>query len=180
MITDDITRSTCRSTRTHLAAYNWTSTFERLERTLMNAISRYLKHAAARKTSQSPSTSSNLFGPNFMNPGSSPAEKGRKSSSIVRYAKIGAVGLGVGAVLAVTGGMAAPAIAGAMLLMGTTSAGLSRRGLSILSTNKRISECLCRSDHHRGHNGNALRRHRGGSSELQDDEADAWAAGVRI
>lgn len=39
-----------------------------------------------------------------------------------RYAKIGAVSLGAGAVLAVTGGLAAPALAGALLVMGGTSA----------------------------------------------------------
>eukprot|EP01039_Chlorochromonas_danica_P008478 gene8478-9344_t len=41
---------------------------------------------------------------------------------MIRYAKIGAVSLGAGAVLAVTGGLAAPALAGALLVMGGTSA----------------------------------------------------------
>lgn len=45
-----------------------------------------------------------------------------KGSSKYRYAKIGAVALGAGAVLAVTGGLAAPAIAGALLLMGSSTA----------------------------------------------------------
>eukprot|EP01038_Epipyxis_sp_PR26KG_P014831 gene14831-19925_t len=43
-------------------------------------------------------------------------------SKMIRYAKIGLVGVGAGALLAVSGGLAAPAIAGALVVMGTTSA----------------------------------------------------------
>eukprot|EP01031_Cornospumella_fuschlensis_P041169 gene41169-50233_t len=41
-----------------------------------------------------------------------------------RYAKIGAVGLAAGGVLAVTGGLAAPAVAGALILLGGGSVGV--------------------------------------------------------
>jgi hypothetical protein len=44
------------------------------------------------------------------------------TKKMIRYAKIGTVALGAGAVLAVTGGLAAPAIAGALVVMGSTSA----------------------------------------------------------
>lgn len=44
------------------------------------------------------------------------------TKKMIRYAKIGTVALGAGAVLAVTGGLAAPAIAGALLIMGSSSA----------------------------------------------------------
>lgn len=56
-----------------------------------------------------------------------------KGSSKYRYAKIGAVALGAGAVLAVTGGLAAPAIAGALLLMGSsTAAAATLTGSSVM------------------------------------------------
>jgi len=45
-----------------------------------------------------------------------------KGPSKYRYAKIGAVALGAGAVMAVTGGLAAPAVAGALLVMGSSTA----------------------------------------------------------
>ncbi len=44
-----------------------------------------------------------------------------KNSKMIRYAKIGAVAVGAGAALALTGGLAAPAIAGAFLIMGSSS-----------------------------------------------------------
>lgn len=49
-------------------------------------------------------------------------KKDDRRSNMLRYAKIGAVGLGAGAALALTGGLAAPAIAGALLVMGAGSA----------------------------------------------------------
>jgi hypothetical protein len=45
----------------------------------------------------------------------------RRNKKLLRYAKIGAASLGAGAILAVTGGLAAPALAGALVLMGTTT-----------------------------------------------------------
>lgn len=55
------------------------------------------------------------------------AEENRKSkrSKYIRYAKIGVVSLGAGAVIAVTGGLAAPAIAAALVVMGSTSAAVT-------------------------------------------------------
>lgn len=46
----------------------------------------------------------------------------KRRAKYMRYAKIGVVTLGAGAVVAVTGGLAAPAIAAALVVMGTTSA----------------------------------------------------------
>jgi hypothetical protein len=46
----------------------------------------------------------------------------KRRAKYIRYAKIGVVTLGAGAVVAVTGGLAAPAIAAALVVMGTTSA----------------------------------------------------------
>jgi hypothetical protein len=46
----------------------------------------------------------------------------KRRAKYFRYAKIGVVTLGAGAVVAVTGGLAAPAIAAALVVMGTTSA----------------------------------------------------------
>lgn len=48
--------------------------------------------------------------------------KKEKVHDIKRYAKIGAVSIGAGALLALTGGMAAPAIAAALLAVGGTTA----------------------------------------------------------
>jgi hypothetical protein len=45
-----------------------------------------------------------------------------KSSNYIRYAKIGAAAVGAGAVLALTGGLAAPAVAAAFVVMGGTTA----------------------------------------------------------
>lgn len=48
--------------------------------------------------------------------------KKTRKQKYIRYAKIGVASLGAGALLAVTGGLAAPAIAGALLVMGSASA----------------------------------------------------------
>jgi hypothetical protein len=45
-----------------------------------------------------------------------------KNAKLLRYAKIGAVSIGAGAILALTGGLAAPALAAAFLTMGSASA----------------------------------------------------------
>jgi hypothetical protein len=50
------------------------------------------------------------------------ANKNNKKSQLTRYAKIGLMGISAGAALAVTGGLAAPAIGAALLVMGSTSA----------------------------------------------------------
>ena len=49
-------------------------------------------------------------------------QKDAKKSDYKRYAKIGAASLGAGAVIALTGGLAAPAIAAALLVMGSATA----------------------------------------------------------
>jgi hypothetical protein len=45
------------------------------------------------------------------------------SGRLKKYMKIGAVGLGAGAIIAVTGGLAAPAVAAALMVIGGTAAG---------------------------------------------------------
>ena len=45
------------------------------------------------------------------------------SDRMKKYMKIGAVGLGAGAIIAVTGGLAAPAVAAALMVIGGTAAG---------------------------------------------------------
>lgn len=61
-------------------------------------------------------------------------KKLNNNNSLMRYAKIGVVSLGAGAVLAVTGGLAAPAIAGALLVMGTSSAAVGVVTLTTMAT----------------------------------------------
>lgn len=56
-----------------------------------------------------------------------------KKSKYMRYAKIGVAAVGAGAVLALTGGLAAPAIAGAMLVMGS-SAGAAAASVTVMAT----------------------------------------------
>lgn len=46
----------------------------------------------------------------------------KRNAKLLRYAKIGAVSIGAGALLAFTGGLAAPALAAAFLTMGSASA----------------------------------------------------------
>lgn len=58
------------------------------------------------------------------------AEANNKQNKYVRYAKIGAAGLGAGALLAVTGGLAAPAIAAGLVVLGTTGAAATAVGLT--------------------------------------------------
>jgi hypothetical protein len=58
------------------------------------------------------------------------AKKEEKTARYKRYAKVGAVALGAGALLAITGGLAAPAIAGALAAFGyTTAASMATAGL---------------------------------------------------
>ena len=56
----------------------------------------------------------------------------KKGSKYMRYAKIGAASLGAGALLAVTGGLAAPAIAAAVVVIGgaTATAGAVAAGMA--------------------------------------------------
>lgn len=49
-------------------------------------------------------------------------QKDEKKHDYKRYAKIGVASLGAGAVIAITGGLAAPAVAAALLVMGGTTA----------------------------------------------------------
>ena len=111
-------------------AYNWKRTFEAFESCTISTISRIISSNEASSASQSSrfnplSSVSSLYNSSGLTKPKEPSQKPEKSSSsqMLRYAKIGAVGLGVGAVLAVTGGLAAPGIAGALFLMGTTGAG---------------------------------------------------------
>jgi hypothetical protein len=142
--------------------YNWIRTFEALENTLIATISRLLNQPTAVEISSSSTTKSSRFNPlntvsslyarvRPTNPNPSPnlnplgntkndskQKEKSQTSKMIRFAKIGAVGLGVGAVLAVTGGLAAPAICGALLVMGTTGAGSHFS----YSTNFKVSDSM--------------------------------------
>lgn len=148
--------------------HNWKRTFEALEGTLITTISRLINQATAAGTSSSSSSTSSSFNPlntvsslyarvrpNNTNPnpninpkitlGAAKSDSKQKeksqTSQMIRFAKIGAVGLGVGAVLAVTGGLAAPAICGALLIMGTTGAGSYSYSLATIGATKNITVC---------------------------------------